>query len=97
MAEESKFTGTLKRLRKGEKGPTMPEPTHSPVPTQTGAQRASGKRSDPQWRSITVLLKKQNIKMTRRRLEDEEEGKDLSTLIDELLTEWLAKKTGSAS
>jgi hypothetical protein len=27
-------------------------------------------------------------------LEDEEEGKDLSTLIDELLTEWLAKKSG---
>ena len=90
MAEESKFTGTLKRLRKAEKGASSPEPAQSSTPDQIGASRTSGKRSDPQWRSITVLLRKVNIKLTRRRLEDEEEGKDLSTLIDELLTRWLA-------
>jgi hypothetical protein len=90
MAEESKFTPTLKRLRKAEKASSTPEPVQSLAPAQTEASRASGKRSDPQWRSITVLLRKQNIKLTRRRLEDEEEAKDLSTLIDELLTRWLA-------
>jgi hypothetical protein len=90
MAEESKFTGTLKRLRKAEKGAPSTETAQSSSPDQTGPQRSSGKRSDPNWRAITVLLRKVNIKLTRRRLEDEEEGKDLSTLIDELLTRWLA-------
>jgi len=36
-------------------------------------------------------MRKQVKKAVRRRLEDEDEGKDLSTLIDELLTEWLSK------
>jgi hypothetical protein len=47
MAEESKFTGTLKRLRKAEKGPSSPDPMQSPSATQTGPQRTSGKRSNP--------------------------------------------------
>ena len=53
--------------------------------------RATGKRSDPEWGNITMLIRKRIKRDVRRKLEDEEAGKDLSTLIDELLTEWLAK------
>ena len=92
MVEESKFAGTLSRLRKPPKAPqkaNVPEPS---LPSVRAAGRATGKRSDPEWGNITILMRKQVKRDVRRRLEDEDEGKDLSTLIDELLTEWLAKK-----
>ncbi len=92
MAEESKFAGTLARLRKPPKAPKgakTPEPT---IPSVRAAGRATGKRSDPEWGNITILMRTQVKRSVRRRLEDEGEGKDLSTLIDELLTEWLSKR-----
>jgi hypothetical protein len=90
MSEESKFTGTLKRLRKAEKGTEPVTPMQPLSRPEQGLQRASGKRSDPQWGSITHLMRKSVKKAVRRRLEDEEQGRDLSTLIDELLTRWLS-------
>ena len=92
MAEESKFAGTLARLRKPPKAPreaVAPEPT---IPLAKAPGRATGKRSDPEWGNITILMRKQVKRHVRRRLEDEGEGKDISTLIDELLSEWLSKK-----
>jgi hypothetical protein len=64
----------------------QPRTSKSPPQDQTGPSRASGKRSDPEWRSVTILMRKSVKKAARRRLEDEEQGRDLSTLIDELLT-----------
>jgi hypothetical protein len=90
MSEESKFTGTLKRLRKAEKGTNPATPVQSLSQPGQAPQRVSGKRSDPEWRSVTILMRKSVKKSVRRRLEDEEQGRDLSTLIDELLTRWLA-------
>jgi hypothetical protein len=93
MPEESKFSGTLARLRKPQQAPTE---SVAPEPAQPAAQpprRRPGKRSDPEtWANITILMRKQVKKAVRRRLEDEGEGKDITTLIDELLTEWLAKR-----
>jgi hypothetical protein len=92
MAEESKFAGALARLKKPPKAPKKaktPEPIISSVKT---APRTSGKRSDPEWGNVTILMRREVKKVARRQLEDEGEGKDLSTLIDELLTEWLAKR-----
>jgi hypothetical protein len=40
---------------------------------------------------VTILMRKSVKKAARRKLEDEEEGRDISTLIDELLTNWLSK------
>ena len=91
MPEESKFAGTLKRLRR------MPEEREGESQIQTSdqprqtSQRSSGKRSDPAWSPITILMRKSVKRNVRRRLEDEEQGRDLSTLIDELLTDWLTK------
>jgi hypothetical protein len=89
---ESKFAGPLSRLKKTAKRPSEPKPsipqsfTQTPV---TGHHR--GKRSDPQWANITILMRRSIKRDVRRRLEDEGEGVDLSELIDRLLTDWLSK------
>jgi len=92
MAEESKFAGTLSRLRKPPKAPREAEAPQPPVRSVSTPGRATGKRSDPEWGNITILMRKRVKRDVRRKLEDEDEGKDLSTLIDELLTEWLARR-----
>ncbi len=92
MAEESKFSGTLSRLKRAPKArreEVSPEPT---IPSSPAKDRPTGKRSDPEWGNITILTRKRIKRNVRRKLEDEEAGKDLSTLIDELLTEWLSKR-----
>lgn len=91
MPEESKFAGTLKRLRKAQEGPSEASPSQTPAAAPQASGRAAGKRSDPQWANITILMRKSVKRDVRRRLEDEGEGRDLSTLIDALLTDWLAK------
>jgi hypothetical protein len=92
---ESKFAGTLNRLKKTNKTPSEPEPPNSlsPTPTPlTGHHR--GKRSDPEWTNITILMRRNIKRDARRRLEDEGEGVDLSELIDRLLTDWLSRSGG---
>jgi hypothetical protein len=89
---ESKFSGTLRRLKKTPEAPSDPKPSISPSSEQrplTGHYR--GKRSDPEWANVTILMRRSIKRDVRRRLEDEGEGKDLSDLIDQLLLEWLGK------
>jgi hypothetical protein len=89
---ESKFSGTLRRLKKMPEAPTDPKPSISSSSEQrplTGHYR--GKRSDPEWASITILMRRSIKRDVRRRLEDEGEGRDLSELIDQLLLAWLQK------
>jgi hypothetical protein len=89
---ESKFSGTLRRLKKTPETPSDPKPSQSASAGQrplTGHYR--GKRSDPEWANITILMRRSIKRDVRRRLEDEEEGRDLSDLIDQLLFEWLGK------
>jgi hypothetical protein len=92
MPEESKFTGTLKRLRKAQEGSSASPPSQTPAAAPQASGRAAGKRSDPQWANITLLMRKSIKRDVRRRLEDEGEGRDLSTLIDTLLTDWLSQQ-----
>jgi putative SOS response-associated peptidase YedK len=51
----------------------------------------NGKRSDPAWKPYTVLIRKETHKGVSRRLQDMDDGQDLSELVDELLTEWLRR------
>jgi hypothetical protein len=92
---ESKFSGTLRRLKKTPEAPSDPKPSKSLSSGQTpptGHYR--GKRSDPDWTNITILMRKSIKRDARRQLEDEGEGVDLSELIDRLLTDWLSKHRG---
>ena len=92
MPEESKFAGTLKRLRRASEGGKGENPTQTPDQPRQTSQRPSGKRSDPAWSPITILMRKSVKRAVRRRLEDEEQGRDLSTLIDNLLSDWLSRQ-----
>jgi hypothetical protein len=88
MVEQSKFAGALARLKQ-----PAPEPL-SDTPDAALARRKgrpAGKRSDPAWKPYTVLLRKETHKGVSRRLQDIDAGQDLSELVDELLTEWLAR------
>lgn len=92
MPEESKFAGTLKRLRRASEGSGEQSPIQTSDPLPQASQRPSGKRSDPAWSPITILMRKSVKRAVRRRLEDEEQGRDLSTLIDSLLSDWLSRQ-----
>ena len=92
---ESKFSGTLRRLKKAPEAATDPKPSISPSSGQSPLSgHYRGKRSNPEWTNITILIRKSIKRDVRRRLEDEGEGRDLSTLIDNLLTDWLGKSSG---
>ena len=60
-----------------------------PAPTETPRRvgRPAGKRSDPNFQQVTVLLHQDTYREARKRLLDER--KEVSTLINELLDEWL--------
>jgi hypothetical protein len=92
MPEESKFAGTLNRLRKAPESKEGEAPTQISDQSHQTSQRPSGKRSDPAWSPITILMRKSVKRAVRRRLEDEEQGRDLSTLIDSLLSDWLSRQ-----
>jgi hypothetical protein len=91
MPEESKFAGTLQRLRKPPEGREGEKTAQSPVLPQHPASRSSGKRSDPSWNNITILMRDSIKRDVRYRLSLEGQGRDISSLVDELLTEWLDK------
>src|SRR3954465_449905 len=95
LMSESKFSGTLRRLKKTPEAPNAPKPSQSPSAGHqplTGHYR--GKRSDPEWANITILMRRSIKRDVRRRLEDEGEGRDLSELVDQLLIDWLGKPRG---
>jgi hypothetical protein len=75
--------------------PTEPAPPATPVSekAEKGKRgRPAGKRSDPEFQPTTVLLRKITKKAAIRKLEDADERKDLSNLIEQLLTGWIKQQ-----
>jgi hypothetical protein len=70
----------------------VPERTEAPPPIARPLGRPHGKRSDPAWKQFSVLLKKQTQReaVIILRAEAEEESRDLSDLLQELLEQWIA-------
>src|SRR5688572_30169134 len=101
MAEESKFSGVFAKLK--EPPQAMPSEEGGRVNEQEsrevmkapvrGRGRPRSKSSDPEYQPTTVILRKVTKRKAAHLLEDREMGKDLSELIEELLTEWLARQT----
>jgi hypothetical protein len=93
MANESKFAGLFE-----SQSTTTPvaaksrieKPAVVPVKVQA---RAQGKRSHPDYKQFSVLLKKQTHKQAVRALDDLENGQDLSDLMQQLLEQWVAKQS----
>ena len=102
MAEQSKFASALGRLKQSSADteaqqdvPTVDQPlarlapvvdTVPAIPVGRG-----GKRSDPAYSPTTFFVRKETKRRASRLLEDQEAGKDLSDLVEELLSEWLVK------
>jgi hypothetical protein len=95
--EQSKFTGALANIRKPRDKPPVEEsqgdePPTLTTPVERGRGRPRAKSSDPEYQPTTVILRKLTKRRAAHLLEDREMGKDLSELIEELLTEWLERQ-----
>jgi hypothetical protein len=96
--EESKFTPMLANIKKPMVEPPpveeiMVDEPPAITPTEKGRGRPRAKSSDPEYQPTTVILRKITKRKAAHLLEDREMGKDLSELIEELLTEWLEKQS----
>lgn len=102
MAEQSKFAGALGRLKQPatpeppEAGPVVQKPAAKPlraIDTPAPAGGRGGKRSDPAYSPTTFFVRKETKRKAARLLEDQEAGKDLSDLVEELLAKWIVKNS----
>ena len=60
-------------------------------PAGKGRGRPAGKRSNPEFEATTVLLRKRTKRAASRLLQDTEANKDLSDLIESLLSDWISR------
>lgn len=97
MAEKRKFAA-LAELHRHQVEPEAVElaiPAIVPIPaptTEEGRGRgrpATGKRSNPEWKLYSHFLKKQTQRAAAVRLQAEDDGRDLSDVLQELLERWL--------
>ena len=89
MAEKSKFDGALGRL---SNRPSNRPSTALPNVT-TGKGRLPGKRSNPDFSPTTFFVRKDTKRKAARLLEDQEAGKDLSDLVEQLLSKWISENS----
>jgi hypothetical protein len=86
----SKFSGVLARLKEVPPEEQRDPPPLPPEPTKIG--RPPGKRSDPDWSPRTILMRRQTHKGVQRILLENDDERDLSELVDELLRGWVDKR-----
>ena len=90
MAEsQSKYAQTIASIRQLSAEP--PDSSASAAPVQ-GRGRPPGKRSDPAWKLYSHFLKKQTHREVTNILHNEENGRDLSDVLQQLLEEWLIRQ-----
>jgi hypothetical protein len=91
MVQASKFSGALSRLREVPAAPEEPAEAPAappPPPAAKGRGRPAGKRSDPEFKPTTLLLREKTKRAAMRLLEDKGGGQDLSELVEQLLAQW---------
>jgi hypothetical protein len=91
---ESKFAGIFSNSAPEEEKPAQGRVekvivTAAPV---KALGRPPGKRSNPDYAPVQVLLKKQTHKLARRILTDLDDGQDVSELVQALLEQWVVKQ-----
>lgn len=99
---ESKFAGALGRLKQPRQAlaaRSQPErveqaPAPAAIALESGGRgRRAGKRSDPAFRPTTFFVRKETQRKAARLLEDQDAGKDLSDLVEELLGKWISEQS----
>ena len=86
---ESKFAG-LKDLKnpKGQ-GTTAPQKLEGQGVIAPKERTLTGKRSDPDWKQRSVLIKNDSFDEARNVLKRKYNGRDFSELMQALLDQWL--------
>ena len=87
---ESKFAGIFQQSLV-EETPAA-EHTEKPAATMKALGRPPGKRSDPAYKQYSVLLKRQTHRQVTSILRDQEDGPDVSELLQQLLEQWLEQQ-----
>jgi hypothetical protein len=87
---ESKFAGIFQHSLAEESHAA--ERTEKPVTALKAPGRPPGKRSDPKYKQYSVLLKKQTHRQVTAILRDQEDGPDVSELLQRLLEQWLEQQ-----
>jgi hypothetical protein len=102
MAEQSKFAGALGRLNKRPAEPAAAAEVHprfvavaESLPSSQTAEgsRRGGKRSNPEFSPTTFFVRRETKRQAARLLADSNAGKDLSDLVEELLTSWITERS----
>jgi hypothetical protein len=95
MAEKRKFAA-LAELHRQPAEAEAPEPSAAAAPPEAEPQAekgrgrpATGKRSNPDWKLYSHFLKRQTQRAAVARLQAEDDGRDLSDVLQELLENWL--------
>jgi hypothetical protein len=88
MARQGKFAA-LQELRQSSEG-SVP----ASVEAERGRGRPRGKRSNPEWKLYSHFLKRRTQREAVALLADEDEGRDLSDVLQGLLEGWIAQRRG---
>jgi hypothetical protein len=68
---------------------SAPPPATEPPAEKGRGRPATGKRSNPEWKLYSHFLKRQTQRAAVGRLQAEDNGRDLSDVLQELLEKWL--------
>ena len=98
MKPQSKFTAILEQKREGAEAEkeAQQQPGSSPTTGRKGPGRPAGKRTNPEYAQVTAYIPKslhEDVKIALIK----EGGKEFSTLVEELLSEWMRGKTAAPS
>jgi len=93
MADKRKFAALADLHRESPNTKTSQlgdEPASMTLEVSKGRGRpATGKRSNPEWKLYSHFLKKHTQRAVAARLLAEDDGRDLSDVLQELLENWL--------
>jgi hypothetical protein len=100
VAEKQSKFAALAQLRAvspepGEAVAEIPPPSPAPAVIHADSvergrgRRAIGKRSNPEWKLYSHFLKRKTQRAAVARLQAEDEGRDLSDVLQGLLENWL--------
>jgi hypothetical protein len=93
-ASTSKYAQTIASIRQqAAVQPDASTPASAEPMRRQG--RPPGKRSDPAWKLYSHFLKKQTHREVTNILRNEEDGRDLSDVLQQLLEEWLIQRKQS--
>ena len=85
----SKYAQTIASIR--QRPAEQPDSIASAEPMR-GKGRPPGKRSNPEWKLYSHFLKKQTHREATNILRNEDNGRDLSDVLQQLLDEWLTQQ-----